>query len=263
MSLIAGDDLVSEKFFSSGNARPRGSSFDLTVGSIFDHNGVKAQGPFRLKPGHMVQIVSAEVFNLPPTITGHVTYKTQLTRIGIWALTVGIVDPGWKGPVSTTLLNFSSVEHPIAQGDSFLRVSFFDHAIVSSSHLPTSCLPEDLYLQDIQKTAMTRFPETFLNQEAIVLQAGNRVLDRIRSEGIVWIAAIAVIFTVIQIVAPLASDSLRRIFSEPKDMEITQLRRKIEALESRVNEAGEPKSLVPNVLPLKTPSAQGALPERP
>ena len=78
----------------------------------------------------MVQVVSAEVFNLSATTTGHVTYKTELTKNVIWALTVGIVDPGWTGPVATTLLNFSRDDHAVALGDTFLRVTFFDHAAV-------------------------------------------------------------------------------------------------------------------------------------
>src|SRR5271170_2161389 len=106
MTLIAGAELASRHFLKSGNPKRRGSSFELTIGSIFDHDGNRVDGPFKLKPGHMVQVVSAEIFDLPDNVTGHVTYKTTLTKIGIWALTVGIVDPGWKAPVTTTLLNF-------------------------------------------------------------------------------------------------------------------------------------------------------------
>jgi hypothetical protein len=146
------------------------------VGSIFDHYGEKVDGPFALKPGHMVQVVSAEVFNLPDTVTGHVTYKTALTRLGIWALTVGIVDPGWKGPITTTLLNFSSVDHAVAPGDMFLRVSFFDHSAVPSAALPT-LEPVDEYMLGVRKTAMTRFPPTFLNKDEIAKKAGDAVLE--------------------------------------------------------------------------------------
>lgn len=128
MALLTGSDLVADRFFVSGAPVARGSSFDLTVGTILDHNGNKVDGPFVLKPGYMVQVVSAEVFKLPDAVTGHVTYKTALTRRGIWALTVGIVDPGWNGPVTTTLLNFSRIDCAVAPGDAFLRVSFFGHA---------------------------------------------------------------------------------------------------------------------------------------
>ena len=109
MTLLAGNALDPKRFFTSGNPQVQGSSFDLTIGCIFDHQGKKVVGPFTIKPGHMVQVVSSEELKLSDQVTGHVTYKTTLTRQGIWALTVGIVDPGWTGPVSTTLLNFSRV----------------------------------------------------------------------------------------------------------------------------------------------------------
>src|SRR5690348_9613144 len=106
MTLITGNALDPKTFFKEGQPSLQGSSFDLTIGSIFDQEGKKVEGLFTLKPGHMVQVVSTEVFNLSDRVTGHVTYKTTLTKKGIWALTVGIVDPGWDGPVATTLLNF-------------------------------------------------------------------------------------------------------------------------------------------------------------
>ena len=116
MSLISGRDLANTRqFFSAGTPPVNGTSVDLTIGRIFDHEGEEWIRPYILKPGQMVQVVSKEAFALPDTITGHVTYKTALTRQGVWALTVGIVDPGWKGPISTTLLNFSNVNHSIAR----------------------------------------------------------------------------------------------------------------------------------------------------
>src|SRR5437870_4781417 len=99
MALITGKALDPKKYFKGGQPAVQASSFDLTIGSIFDQTGTKVNGLFTIKPGHMVQVVSAEVFNLSDQVTGHVTYKTTLTKKGIWALTVGIVDPGWDGPV--------------------------------------------------------------------------------------------------------------------------------------------------------------------
>src|SRR3954467_11599734 len=124
MTLLAAGALDPKRFFKhpAPDFVPQASTFDLTVGNIYNKKGEPIIGPFTLKPGHMVQVVSAQIFNLPNTVTGHVTYKTGLTRKGIWALTVGIVDPGWNGPIATTLLNFSKEKHTISPGDSFLRV---------------------------------------------------------------------------------------------------------------------------------------------
>jgi dUTPase len=173
-----------KRFFKSGDPAVQASSFDLTIGCIFDHEGKKVDGPFTIKPGHMVQVVSAEVFSLPDCVTGHVTYKTTLTKKGIWALTVGIVDPGWEGPVATTLLNFSRVDHAIAEGDAFLRVSLFEHAPVAAERM-RKAPPLEAYLKDIQKTAASSFPTTFLDSEKIAEAAGDKVLERVRKEALV------------------------------------------------------------------------------
>lgn len=199
MTLITGNALDPKGFFKEGQPSPQGSSFDLTIGSIFDHEGKKVEGLFTLKPGHMVQVVSTEVFNLSDRVTGHVTYKTTLTKKGIWALTVGIVDPGWDGPIATTLLNFSRVDHTIAEGDAFLRVSLFAHDPVPSDKLRKAPQVED-YLKHVQKTAASMFPPTFLDSDKIAEVAGRKVLSQIRIEALVWVVAIAFVFTIIQVI---------------------------------------------------------------
>lgn len=193
MTLLSGASLTPDKFFRIGKPTAQGSSFDLTIGKIFDHDGKEVDGPFTLKPGHMVQVVSAEVFNLGNDVTGHVTYKTTLTRVGIWALTVGIVDPGWDGPIGTSLMNFSRNDHTIHAGDGFLRVSMFQHEPVSDDMLRGARSLKD-YHKDLQKLAASAFPMTFLNSDDIAKTAGNAVLDRIRKEAVIWIGGIALIF---------------------------------------------------------------------
>ena len=202
MTLLSGAALDPKRFFRIGSPEAQASSFDLTIGRIYDHHGREVDGPYTLKPGNMVQVVSAEVFKLENNVTGHVTYKTSLTRVGIWALTVGIVDPGWNGPIATTLLNFSRNDYTVHTGDRFLRVSFFEHEAVSESELRNAPSLGD-YHKEIQKFAASVFPSTFLNSDDIAASAGQNVLSRIRGEALVWIGVIALIFTVIQFGARL------------------------------------------------------------
>ncbi|WP_295808471.1 hypothetical protein [uncultured Nitratireductor sp.] len=208
MTLLAADALDPKRFFKDGsNPVVQGSSFDLTVGCIFDHEGKKVSGPFTLKPGHMVQVASAEVFSLPTDVTGHVTYKTSLTSRGIWALTVGIVDPGWDGPIATTLLNYSRVDHPISEGDSFLRVSFFQHDSVDDRKLRKVPQPTP-YLKKLQAAAATIFPQTFLDSSRIAEQAGETAVRRMQNRGLIWVTGIAFLFAIIQLVTAYLSPSV-------------------------------------------------------
>lgn len=251
MTLLAGNALDPKKFFRSGTPQAQGSSFDLTIGCIFDHEGKKVEGPFTIKPGHMVQVVSTEELRLSDRVTGHVTYKTTLTRNGIWALTVGIVDPGWTGPIATTLLNFSRVDHSIAQGDAFLRVSLFEHDPVPPEKL-RKAPPVEVYLRDIQKIAASMFPITFLNTTQIAEAAGKNVLKRIRIEALAWVAGIALVFTLMQIVAVWFSGSGRPAMSE-----VDALRDKMEIMQGKLLKF---EQLNPAA---STPAAPGAIPGSP
>jgi deoxycytidine triphosphate deaminase len=230
MSLVTGNALDSQKFFSHGQPAAQGSSFDLTIGAIYDSEGNKLEGHFTIKPGHMVQVVSSEVFRLSDRITGHVTYKTTLTKRGIWALTVGIIDPGWEGPIATTLLNFSRVDHTITKGDAFLRVSFFEHDPVPADKLrDTPSLDE--YLKEIQKTASSTFPATFLDTKKIAEDAGEKVLDRIRKEALVWVGLIVILFTFIQLAFNFSRGYLP---TEVTRKDIEAIRAEMESLQKKL-----------------------------
>jgi hypothetical protein len=148
---------------------------------------------------------------------------------------VGIVDPGWTGPIGTTLLNFSRSDYAIQPGDAFLRVSFFEHAPVSPNNMRKAPILVD-YHKDMQQLAATKFPSTFLNSEDIAQSAGAAVLDRIRREALVWIGAIGIIFTMIQVggrfVPPLASEVT--VQAEITKAQFTRLEAELDALRTTV-----------------------------
>ncbi|MER9216164.1 hypothetical protein NKI54_29745 [Mesorhizobium sp. M0663] len=263
MTLLAAGALDPKKFFREGSDPVlQGSSFDLTVGSIYDHEGKKVSGPFTLKQNHIVQVASAEVFNLPGNITGHVTYKTGLTSKGIWALTVGIVDPGWDGPVSTTLLNFSRNDHPISEGDPFLRVSFFEHDPVQNDKLrkaPT----EAAYLKSLQGAAASIFPKTFLDSSKIADHAGVTAVTHMQNRGLIWVTCIAFLFAIIQILTAYLSPSVlldERVSKKDVislQVELSALKERLKQLEpqrAKVDDRMPAEALVPAEQPVVPPA---------
>lgn len=257
MTLVAGSSLDPKRFFKGGNPQVQGSSFDLTIGCIFDDQGKRVNGPFTLNPGHMVQVVSAEELQLSDRLTGHVTYKTTMTRHGIWALTVGIVDPGWEGPIATTLLNFSKIPQAIAEGDAFLRVSFFEHE--PAAKLRTAPSLEN-YMKDIQKIAASKFPITFLDTNTITEAAGKKVLDRIRSDALAWVVGIALLLTVAQIAVQWVAIWLPSAAGRPTASEVESLRDKITSLQEKLLklEAAAPAPAALTATPPSTPTSSPA-----
>jgi hypothetical protein len=246
MSLLAGQALDPTLFFSSGNPVRQGSSFDLTIGRIFDADGREPSGPFILRPGHIVQVVSAEIFALPNDVTGHATYKTTLTKDGIWALTVGIVDPGWDGPLTTTLLNFSQVPYPISVGSAFLRISFFKHEPVPES-LIRKCKSIDGYVREVQEKAMTKFAPTFMNHAKVVADASDEVLEKIQKRALGWVGAVAGLFALLALVLGIAQFvfagwSRGSLFENDADsmrQRITGLETKLDRIEKNVSSSPE------------------------
>ncbi len=234
MSLLAGPRLDPYLFFSPAAPMPivQGSTFDLTIGSIIGQNGRPMPGPFKLKPGNIVQVVSREIFSLPCNVTGQATYKTSLTKVGIWALTIGIVDPGWTGPLTTTLLNFSKVDYSIFVGMQFMRVSVFEHEPVGKDKLrPCTSLPA--YMQDAKDKAMTTFPSTFMDKDEIAGQAGNKAVRTL----IVRVLAVAGVITLISGSAVYFMNNVHVQVALFNEKEVQQLEARMGSLEAQLRKS--------------------------
>src|ERR1041385_9038537 len=103
----------------------RAISYDLTVGKIIATNGRK-RNSLILKPQGIVEVVSREMVKLPKNVVGYAMVKTSLCNEGILPLNIGIVDPGYEGPLSATLLNFGKKPFPLSRGKIFLRLTFHE-----------------------------------------------------------------------------------------------------------------------------------------
>jgi dUTPase len=236
MTLLAGRKLDKDRFFTSGDPVQHGSTFDLKIGRIYDDSGNRLQGQYQLRPNEMIQVVSEEVFGLPEDVTAHVTYKTALTSKGIWALTVGIVDPGWNCPISTTLFNFSRVDYLVQEGAPFLRVSFFEHEAVMDTQMRVGrTVPE--YLRSVQDTAATRFPKKFLDVDRVSNEAGSVAITRMQDKALTWIAMTAGLFALIQLVMNWGPPAIDWYFDSPETTE--ELAYKIQGLEAQVRDLRE------------------------
>ena len=111
-------------------------------------------------------MVSNERFNLPSNVTGLATLRTTWTHDGILTLNVGIVDPGWNGPLAAAVVNFSSSNFEVRKGETFLRVLFIDHKATDASKV----LKETKAYENYIKGKSARTPSTFLNIKALATE---------------------------------------------------------------------------------------------
>jgi deoxycytidine triphosphate deaminase len=163
----------------------RAASYDLSVGTIISVEGKEEEGEYWLKPQGIVEIISRERVKLPKDVVGYVMVKTSLCNQGILALNIGIVDPGYEGFLSTTLLNFGKNKFLLRINDVFLRLTFLDCYISPRSNRPSPVGYRD-YVRG-KREKMENFPETFLNLEATVQEASEPLFEDLKKKLIFWV----------------------------------------------------------------------------
>ena len=176
----------------------RDTTYDATVGKIISE-GKECEGEtFTLPPRGIVWVVSAETFNIPSDITGLATLKTQWTHAGVLALNVGVVDPGWNGPLSTALVNFSNSNFSIEKGAPFFRLLFH-------SHVDTGVATKTFEMNDYVKDTVSRsrqFASSFLNMESLTKEVSENVLKM--PEWAIRIGILGVLVALHAIFGPIA-----------------------------------------------------------
>lgn len=169
MSLIVGSEILEKGLIIDGcPSRLKHSTYDLTIGEIFPigkdaskqkrQNGTLEQ--YSLQPGEMVLVISAESFKMPATVTGVATLRTTFTKQGLLALNVGIIDPHFEGPISTSILNFSDIPRDIETGEAFFRVIFYAHKEVE--HLKSENVTREAYIKHLDRDSRVNFSNSFL-----------------------------------------------------------------------------------------------------
>ncbi len=170
--MIVGQRLLDLGLVKGGSVKNlKHSTYDLTVGEIIPI-GKKAIlkrrkdpiiSPYYLEPREMVWVLSKEEFDMPANVTGLATLRTTYTKDGILALNVGIIDPLFRGPISTALINFSDRPRRIAVGDKFFRLAFFEHEDVSEFHKQDENIDRATYLKNLEDVSYSDFSPSFLS----------------------------------------------------------------------------------------------------
>lgn len=171
----------------------RDVSYDLRIGQIFNSNGEEVQR-ISLGPQCMVRVVSEENLQLPSNILGYAVIKTELCDRGLLAINIGIVDPSWNLPVSSTLINFGKSSYPLSKGDVFLRVTFHEFDPCATPAQAPQMRRED-YVRGKSVLAASSFSPTFLNIEETARQAAHKFVGEAKTRIFVWVSVIALLIT--------------------------------------------------------------------
>ncbi len=180
------------------DAQFRDVGYDLTVGKIIDPNGNEHAKQFGVPPSGIVEVISKERLNLPTDICGFAHIKTSMVQQGLLPLNMGIVDPGWHGRLSATLVNFGDNQDRLVQiGDPFLRLTFVKYVTRDTVSVPP--YDEGDYLRTRVRKVREYFGDTFLGIDTVKKHIGSDVdskLQRLESRLApnriaLWTAALA------------------------------------------------------------------------
>lgn len=208
------------------------TTYNATVGEILLEGEAITCTEYVLPPRGMVWVVSSEEFKLPPDVTGLATLRTTWTHNGILALNVGVIDPGWHGPLATALVNFSEKTFTVRKSEQFLRVIFHAHNPTSAT---TKRRDMKTYVTQIaDKSARTA--NTFLNIKALGAEVVDQILTlprwltRLTTWGIAF-AVVAAIIGLLAIFVPVGYGITTEWVS--RETQIETLQREVELLKGR------------------------------
>jgi dUTPase len=238
-SLLSGEEIKSQALVENCADEDlyRASTYDLSVGEIILAGAASVRSEYTLPPGGTVRVVSREYLKLPENITGHALLKNELCRQGILALNIGVIDPGFHGPISSTLINFGREGFEVKSGSSFLRISFHRCPI---SPMGAKSLKSDRkqYISRAKEDVRAYMAPSFLNMEATAKQAAETAFGSFRKTLIIWATLAAVLLALLAIFAPLGASLTDKYFvkRDQRELELQQTieRRIEERFESRL-----------------------------
>ncbi|HWY69472.1 MAG TPA: hypothetical protein VNX88_12455 [Terriglobales bacterium] len=250
LSLLSGEEIKSNGLVEESDEKLfRASTYDLSVGDIVPAEAeITENSKYSLPPGGIVRVVSREILRLPETITGHVLLKNELCTRGVLAINIGVVDPGFIGPISSTLINFGRGNFVVEKGTPFLRVSF--HRCPASPKAKASQkYDREGYLKRVRQEVLAYSGPTFLSMDATAAKAAETAFGRFKNGLIIWASLAAIVLALLAIFAPLGASNVDKYFAarEQHDRQLEQ------AIEKKLEERYETrlKALSDEVADLK------------
>jgi hypothetical protein len=247
LNLLSGEEIKVLKLVqdSPDDKLFRASTYDLSVGDIVpvgDKARLAFTGPsYLLRPGGMVRVVSSEFLRLPDTITGHVLLRNRLCTKGVLAINIGVVDPGFEGPISSTLINFGKKEFAVTKGTAFLRVSFHHCPPSPKARDSKKYRDREEYLKEVRGDVDAYSADTFLNLEETTKKAAKRAFGSFKKALALWAVVAGVLLALIAILAPLGASYVDKYVVD-KYVAVTHEQRELEqTVEKKLVERYEPR----------------------
>jgi deoxycytidine triphosphate deaminase len=134
---------------------------------------LKMQKCFVIEPSETMILVTKEKLNMPKDLCATYGQLNRLANMGLMILNTSIVEPGYSGPLSCVLVNFSSQKHALSPGDSVAKLNF--HTVQGTpDQLFSQALSHDVYEQLVSKNA-TNLPKSLLDISGVEERVTEKV----------------------------------------------------------------------------------------
>jgi deoxycytidine triphosphate deaminase len=188
------------------NAAPnhfRDCTYDARVHAIIDSQGQR-HDELVIPARGVVHVLTEEVIRMPANISGVALVKTSLCNRGLLTLNIGVIDPGFEGPLSTAILNFGSNPQTLRKGEPFLRLSFYDLTPAPTSSSARNICTHAEVIKDITVRALKDFSGDFLDVSDLTEEIASKQARALRNTLIGWGGLLAVAFALFAIFVPVA-----------------------------------------------------------
>ncbi|EAQ33199.1 hypothetical protein [Idiomarina baltica] len=232
------------------------SSIDVSIGEIIYHTDdsdkkkvVVTDKTYELESQETVYLVSKEELNVPKGYVAYVFLKNRFSQKGFMAFNTGIIDGGFKGPISTLATNLSSktIELGVEKlnTDKFFRVVFhkIDFPKDELEDVETSPNNRDDYMAYL-KADLRSLPKYFLDRDKLKKQIDESLNSKTLNISMKNFAIIFGLLSLIVTLGPSIAESLHQKILQNQKIEI--LEKRVRDLEKKVlnvtDETKAPKS---------------------
>src|SRR6185437_4136614 len=174
---------------------------------------------FYLPPQGMVKVVSRETIKVPQGVAGYALIKNGLSNVGLLAINIGIIDPGYEGPISSTLINFGKNPLLLSPKMTFLRLTFHEYEPQATEARGLAPISTADYVQRTKAEVVRHLSGSFLNLEETARDAAYLAFGSFKKWLILWAAALALFLALLTIFVPLGAAYVDRYVFRATDLE--------------------------------------------
>jgi deoxycytidine triphosphate deaminase len=157
---------------------------------------------WRILPSETLMIMTTESVNIPPDLMASYGQLNRLAQQGLLIVNTSIIEPGYNGPISCFLVNFSKNAIDISLNQEIAKLCFYKLTKPPTSLLP-SIMIEDEYRKSLSRAASS-YPKSFLDIGGLEKRVEDKVATSVNSS--IKFGGILVVFLIfLSSLEPIAS----------------------------------------------------------